>query len=137
MIDFNEYTKPPKDLIIVRGLPGSGKSTVAELIGGEICTADDYFMVNGVYKFYKSKLGEAHHYCQTKCRLKMANASPKIVVANTSSTEKEMRPYFELAKEFGYRVFTVIVEKRHGGNNIHSVPEETISRMRLRFDIKL
>jgi NEDD4-binding protein 2 len=61
----------------------------------------------------------------------------RIVIANTSTTEKEMKPYLDLAKEFGYRVFSVVVENRHGGINVHNVPEETLEKMRNRFDIKI
>lgn len=48
-----------------------------------------------------------------------------------------MEPYFNLAKEFGYSVFSVIVENRHGGINEHNVPEDKIEQMKNRFNIKL
>jgi hypothetical protein len=48
-----------------------------------------------------------------------------------------MEPYFELAKKYGYIVFTIIVENRHGGVNQHGVPEKTIQAMKDRFQIKL
>jgi hypothetical protein len=48
-----------------------------------------------------------------------------------------MKPYFELATKYGYKVFSVIVENRHGGHNVHGVPEESLEKMRNRFDVKL
>jgi hypothetical protein len=48
-----------------------------------------------------------------------------------------MRPYFELAKNYGYKVFSVIVENRHGGTNQHGVPEEVLTKMCERFEITL
>jgi hypothetical protein len=48
-----------------------------------------------------------------------------------------MEPYFELAKKYGYRVHSIVVENRHGGVNEHGVPEETLTKMRDRFEIKL
>ncbi len=48
-----------------------------------------------------------------------------------------MNPYFELAQEHGYMVFSIIVENRHGGTNIHGCPEEKVEQMRNRFEIKL
>jgi len=48
-----------------------------------------------------------------------------------------MQAYFDLAKQYGYMVFTVIVENRHGGVNQHGVPDEALTRMRDRFEIKL
>ena len=62
---------------------------------------------------------------------------PEIVVSNTSTTEKEMQPYIDLAKKYDYKVTSLIVENRHGGKSIHSVPEETIEKMKQRFEIKL
>jgi hypothetical protein len=48
-----------------------------------------------------------------------------------------MKPYFELAEKHGYKVFSVIVENRHGGVNVHDCPEDKIELMRNRFEIKL
>ena len=48
-----------------------------------------------------------------------------------------MKPYFNLAKKYGYKVFTIVVENRHGGQNQHNVPQEVIDRMVDRFEIKL
>lgn len=62
---------------------------------------------------------------------------PRIVVSNTFTQEWEMKPYFDLAKEHGYTVFSLIVENRHGGKNVHDCPEETITKMRERFEITL
>ena len=47
-------------LIIVRGLPGSGKSTFAELLGDIICTTDDFHMKDGKYCWTAEKAGAAH-----------------------------------------------------------------------------
>jgi len=46
-----------KNLVIVRGLPGAGKSSFAKLLGSAICTADDYFIKNGKYNWTASKIG--------------------------------------------------------------------------------
>jgi plasmid replication initiation protein len=62
---------------------------------------------------------------------------PKIVVSNTFTQEWEMKPYFELAEKYGYRVYSLIVENRHNGKNVHEVPEDKIQMMKDRFDIKL
>jgi hypothetical protein len=62
---------------------------------------------------------------------------PNIVVSNTFTQEWEMEEYFKLAKEYGYKVFTLIVENRHGGVNEHGVPAEKLEQMKDRFSIKL
>ncbi len=48
-----------------------------------------------------------------------------------------MRFYQIIAKKYGYKVTTIIVENRHGGQNEHGVPEEKVQQMRDRFEIKL
>lgn len=61
----------------------------------------------------------------------------KIVVSNTFTQEWEMKPYMNMAKEWGYTVFSIIVENRHGGVNQHGVPEDKLQQMKDRFEIKL
>lgn len=129
-----------KDLILVRGVSGCGKNTFAELMAMDTCSvfsADDYFMVNGEYKFNGSKLKDAHADCQTKTERAMSYNEELIFVANTFTREWEMKAYYELAEKYGYRVFSIIVENRHNGINEHDVPEESVQAMKDRFEIKL
>ena len=120
-------------LFILRGVPGCGKNTFAEEIargyGDIICCADDYHMVNGVYIWKPENQGYAHKSCQNKCELLMQNNSERIIIANTNTTEKETKPYIELAEKYGYMVFHLVVENRHGGKDTHNVPEDTLTRM--------
>lgn len=126
-----------KELYLLRGLPGSGKSTLAKSIGGVHFEADQYFMVDGEYKFDPTKLSLAHKWCQARVIVSMEDEKDKIVVSNTFTQEWEMEPYFELAKKYEYRLFSIIVENRHGGVNEHGVPEEKLQQMSDRFQIKL
>ena len=50
-----------------------------------------------------------------------------------------MEPYVKLAEIYGYTVFTLVVENRHNGENIHGAPEETIRVMErnLKYNIRL
>lgn len=131
-----------KELFLLRGLPGSGKSTLATQLGGSLVEADRYFMHYGDYKFDASKLKEAHAWCREQVGkwMEVDNAGydvDRIVVSNTFTQEWEMKPYYELAEKYGYRVYSIVVENRHGGKNIHNVPDEAIDKMRKRFEIKL
>jgi predicted kinase len=131
-----------KELIIVRGLPGSGKSTFAKLLGGIHIEADQYFMEGEHYKFDATKLPLAHTYCKTQCEAwmrtdgKQVNVN-RIVVSNTFTQQWEMDPYIELANKYGYTIYTIILENRHGGTNVHGVPDDKLEIMRNRFEIKL
>ena len=131
-----------KQLILLRGLPGSGKSTFAETLGGIHIEADQYFMRDGIYEFDASQIKNAHNYCQSQTRAWMTHnvnsiTPDRIIVSNTFTQEWEMDAYFEMAEEFGYQVFSLIVENRHGGMNVHGCPEDKIEQMRNRFEIEL
>ena len=53
-----------RNLILLRGASGAGKSTVAKLMKAvELFSTDDYFMVKGKYEFDPSKLEENHKKC--------------------------------------------------------------------------
>jgi predicted kinase len=132
------------DLILLRGLPGSGKSTLGDVIltwpgnTPDVLSDDNYFIDDkGVYNFESQKLKEAHNDCQLKCAERMKLEISRIVVANTFTQDWEMQPYIDMAERYKYRVHTLIVENRHEGQNIHGVPNEKIEQMKNRFNIKL
>ena len=134
-----------KNLYIIRGVPGSGKSTFAKSIAKswQIFEADMYFMKNGKYKFDFNGLKDAHNSCKRKVHKAMHPSLVNslfyrnIVVSNTFTQEWEMRFYQIIAKKYGYKVHTIIVENRHGNKNEHGVPDEKVEQMRNRFEIKL
>lgn len=127
-----------KTLYLLRGLPGAGKSTLAKELGGIILEADQYFVElnTNEYKFDPSKLKDAHNDCRMRCEQWMETGY-QIVVSNTFTQEWEMKLYYDLANRFDYRVFSLIVENRHNGKNIHGCPDDKIEQMRSRFEIKL
>lgn len=109
-----------------------------------VYSADDFFEdVHGNYNFDASKLREAHAMCQKNTELAMAKAVKneyefeKIFVANTFTRKWEMDVYYELAEKYGFKVYSIIVENRHGSSNMHEVPEEQVQRMKDRFEILL
>lgn len=131
-----------KTLYLVRGLPGSGKSTFAKTLGGTHFEADMFFMVDGDYKFDHTKLKEAHAWCRNSVQNSMilnhtAGINNTIVVSNTFTQEWEMDEYYWLAEQYDYRVYSLVVENRHMGVNEHNVPKEVLTKMRDRFEIKL
>lgn len=125
-----------KSLFLIRGLPGSGKSSFAKLICNQHVEADKFFMQDGEYKFDASKLKQAHEWCRNETERWMENGYD-VVVSNTFTQEWEMKPYYELAEKYGYQVYSLVVENRHNGVNEHNVPEEALMKMKNRFEIKL
>jgi predicted kinase len=128
-----------KTLYIVRGIPGSGKSTFAQSLDCPVFEADQYFIDSetGEYKFDGSKIKLAHNWCKLRVEQSMEDDFQKIVVSNTFTQEWEMEPNFKLAEKYGYRTFSLIVENRHGGVNEHDVPEDKLELMKNRFEVKL
>lgn len=131
-------------LIILRGLPGSGKTSFAKyMFSNNVFEADQYFYdENGNYNFDATKLHAAHMDCQNRVEKLMQMSSTtqygsEIVVSNTATTERELKPYYDLAEKYDYKVVSLIVENRHGSKSVHSVPDEKLEQMRNRFSIKL
>lgn len=96
-----------------------------------------FFEKDGVYTFEPTKIKDAHLWCQKMVESDMYNNTNRIIVSNTFTTEWEMKPYFDMAKKYGYMVFTLIVENRHNGKNVHNVPEDKVQQMKERFNISL
>ena len=128
-----------KQLMLIRGLPGSGKSTVAKLFDKALhFEADMYFLdADGNYQFDASKIKNAHNWCRHSVMDAMKEGHPIVVVSNTFTQEWEMEVYYLLAEELGYRVTSMIVENRHEGKNIHGCPDDKIEQMKTRFEFKL
>jgi predicted kinase len=133
-------------LFLVRGLPGSGKTSFATAIWNDyaVCEADKFFYdKEGNYNFDPSKLKEAHAWCKNEVETRMKDHQdnqqyyPEIAVSNTFTQEWEMEDYFKLAEKYGYKVVSLIIENRHGGQNVHGVPEDKLQIMKSRFQIKL
>jgi hypothetical protein len=133
------------NLLLVRGLPGKGKSTFGELLGfmggGSIrhLEADQFFCISGQYRFDPTRLHHAHQWCQDETEFSMTQRVPMIVVTNTFTRNWEMKPYIELAKKYFYRYTVVTVESGHSpsglaGRNIHGVPQEAIEKMAARWE---
>ena len=54
------------ELVLIRGLPASGKTTMASvlpMIGYKHFEADMFFEVGGVYLYDAKRIGEAHAWC--------------------------------------------------------------------------
>ena len=136
-------TNMSKELILLRGLPGSGKSTMADLIGARGAgyahfEADMFFIDKGAYNFDASKIKAAHNWCMVQTEKAMIDDDiSRIIISNTFTQEWEMDAYYKLAEQYGYRVHSIIVENRHSGINIHGVPEEKLEQMKNRFEIQL
>ncbi len=124
------------NLILIRGLPGSAKSTLAKSLirdndNGVHFEADMYFQnTEGEYIFDQTKLHQAHMWCQEQT-MKYLRFEYDVVVSNTFTTIKELKPYFDIADEFGIVPQVILCQNQF--NNVHDVPQEALDRMKNRF----
>lgn len=131
-----------KSLILLRGLPGAGKSTLAGILAENrypVFSVDDYFTDSetGVYQFEFDKNHLAYKQCEEQVKQAMEGHAIKIYVANTFTLEWELTPYFKLASQYNYQLHVVTVEKYHTNSNIHEVSEEQIHKMAAKYMVKL
>jgi len=125
-----------KNCYILRSASGAGKSTLAEELvrnnkSSVICSADDYFIdQDGNYIWDETKIHSAHKWCQSLFQENLKTETEIIVVSNTNTRNSDVELYRNLALEYGYLVFVLVVENRHNGNDIHNVPNETKERMK-------
>jgi len=112
-----EYFSRSWTILVIRGLAGSGKSTIVRqlesLYPGSVCCSADKFFLNpqtGEYQFDRSQLAEAHKWCQSKAEEACRQRVNIVIVDNTNVKKWEMVPYFKLADKYRYSV--VVVEPR-------------------------
>lgn len=121
-------------LHIVRGLPGSGKSTFAKKMAAqqkaEHFEADMYFVKDGVYQFDAKRLPAAHEWCYRQVEAALWSGN-NCIVSNTFTRESEMEDYLAMTEKQHWPV--VVWECLGKYQNIHNVPEEVLTRMRARF----
>ncbi len=130
-------------LILLRGLPGSGKTTLAALLSEKgrypVFSIDTYFTDSktGVYNFEFEKNHLAYKKCEEQTKEALRQGAEKVFVDNTFTLEWELEPYFKLASEFNSQIHIVTVENRHGNANIHNVSQEQIEKMAAKYKVVL
>jgi predicted kinase len=130
-------------LILLRGLPGSGKTTLAKVLSENntypIFSVDDFFTnaATGEYLFNFKDNHLAYKQCEEYTKDAMQQNRTKVFVHNTFTMDWELEPYFKLAAEFKYVLFVVTVENYHHYKNLHEVTDEQLHKMAEKYKVKL
>jgi hypothetical protein len=132
-----KYKRIKMSLILIRGLPGSGKSTRAKKrVSNDTSKlshieSDIWFEKNGVYAFNPAELSNAHQWCVSSCEF-LLRQDRHVIVSNVLASAAECAPYFVLADK--YRVHLELSTCTENYGSTHGVPPEKIDIMRLRFE---
>lgn len=127
-------------LILIRGIPGSGKTTLAKelLMQGDESSpivhleADMYHTDhNGKYSWSPEKTKSAHEWCQTTAKI-LLNAGYTVIVSNTFTRLWEMQPYIDIATEANKKFEVHRCQGKF--HNVHNVPEDVVVKMMERME---
>lgn len=132
-----------RKLIIMRGLPGSGKSEKARrLVGnGIIHSTDEFFIENGEYMFDYDNVGRYHYFNFLSSARSMQDGISPIIIDNTNIVTSDCVDYVELGKAYGYEI--IIVEpdtdwafdiEELMKRNTHRVSRETMVEMLEKYE---
>lgn len=127
-----------KKLVIMRGLPGSGKSGKAkQLVGnGIIHSTDDFFVENGVYVFDYNNVSKFHYFNFLSSVRSMQRGISPIIIDNTNILAQHCLNYVESGRMYGYEIIVVEPDTPWAFDieelmkrNTHGVPRETMVEM--------
>lgn len=123
-----------RKVFIVRGVPGSGKTTLAKGIAKKYNTEEfeaDHYLLNseGKYEYDKNKLARAHSKCITE-GFKHLQRNNTVVFANTFIHKSDIEFYAKYMKEQGIKAEVYIIQSNFAGKSLHNVPEEAVEKMR-------
>lgn len=136
--------------IVLRGLPGSGKSTTCTEIERMTkengltffaWSADRYFIKNGKYVFDAAQLPLAHDDCWMRIVSAFGKRTHVVVLDNTNIKRENFAHYLKAAKSLGYKTREIVVGsfgaddiREYYTRNIHGVPLSVIERMAQEFE---
>lgn len=132
-------------LIVIRGIPGSGKSNKAQQLStehhGRVVSVDAYFERSGSYKFKDTEISRAYGYVEGQIDMLMQQSVPCIIADGIHQSGKHLIGYQLLADKHGYElevqypdgpsIFDVETCFKH---SLHKVPRRTIAKIAERFE---
>lgn len=119
-------------LQIVRGIPGSGKSSwTRDHFPGLILENDQFHCHSCIYEYDESKRGESIALIAEMAELALSHGMD-VCIANTFTRRKYIDFYRNMAERYGanFRVMRM----KHEFGSVHKVPEAVVDNMRSTFE---
>lgn len=147
---INKINNGERVLILLRGLPGSGKSFLARIIvnitvgmenyKNHVFSSDDYFMQGERYVFDGSRLKDADEFKQLRALSATSKGFSPIIIDGTNIELSHMQPYAQMAVDYGYNLEILEPEtpwkykvSQLAEKNTHGVSKTSIAAMLGRF----
>lgn len=123
-------------MVLVRGLPCSGKTTYAQVNfasqGFKHIEIDMFFTKNGVFKYEPGRYEEAAEWCQRKA-IDIVKLGQDIVVSNVFLRHWEMGFYLQLAEKHGYEIIVHTCQIAFKCKS--SYPQKVLNYMQEMFEV--
>ena len=122
-------------LVIVRGLPGSGKTYLAQqdYPGHLLLEGDQYYMTDtNKYEFGEGMLKSSSEYVKMMLATALSTGIKSVVITTTSPDGKRALEYASIAKGFGHKTKFVWIDFENGNTNQnrHGLPASVIEKMK-------
>lgn len=134
-------------IYIMRGLPGTGKSALADVLrtihpDSQVLSSDDFFYdpKTGTHTFDKERIKEAHEWNFERYKKAIEANVPNIIVDNSNVKKYHYHHYLDYGQRHNYLVSVVTIphndvsDQQLTERNVHGVSRETIRRMRKEFE---
>ncbi|MHA7586633.1 AAA family ATPase [Vibrio harveyi] len=119
---------------LIRGIPGSGKSTMALQMDATLIEADQFFVhKDGKYHHDRRFIKDAHAWCQLEMK-RLLLAGDDVVIANTFIKKWEIVGYLKAVQSLGLDLDIEVLEARGEYANVHGVPEDIVCRMKRQYE---
>lgn len=117
-------------LIVVRGLPGSGKTELVEQLSKELriphhLKPDIYYDKHNIIRITPDKVKEANAWCIAET-YNILRSRLNCIVSNVFVTKKDVLPYINMCKYFGTECRIVVA---NGEAYMNNIPDEQCKEM--------
>jgi predicted kinase len=130
-----------KTVIFLRGISGSGKTTVSnilsQMLGAENVasfSADSYFTIDGIYKFDIKKISDAHRDCVRSMEIALQSDTIRYIIMDNTHTQLwHLYNAEKVANQYDANLYYIdinVPDKAHFllclQRQRHNVPEEVL-----------